>query len=152
LTVEEAEHHFGQYDGSVPICQVAAETYRALEREVQSYRSECDADTVLFYRLGADHATAARNAEQAGYDRGLKDARYSDLVEAACVLRELFCGDTVHMALAGNPNACEAMEARIASAVAKVSPIIGEATTALETGSAGTTEGRAPSNTERPEQ
>lgn len=74
-TVEEAEHHFGQYDGSVPICQVAAETYRALEREVQSYRSECDADTVLFYSLGAEHASALREAEQTGYDRGLADAK-----------------------------------------------------------------------------
>lgn len=74
-TVEAAEHHFGRMDGCEPICQVAAETYRALEREVQSYRSECDADTVLFYSLGAKHAAALREAEQTGYDRGLADAK-----------------------------------------------------------------------------
>ena len=33
--------------------------------------------------------------------------RTEHLVEAAAVLRELYCGDTVHMGLAGNPSACE---------------------------------------------
>ena len=74
-TVEAATHHFGRHDGCTPICQVAAETYRAMEREVQSYRSESDADTVLFYSLGAKHSNALREAEQAGYDRGLADGQ-----------------------------------------------------------------------------
>lgn len=96
-TAEEAEHHFGRMDGCTPICRVAAETYRKMEREVQLYRSECDADTVLFYSLGGKHATALREAEQIGYDRGLADAqahpetlgliRHSDLTAAVGLLK-----------------------------------------------------------------
>lgn len=66
--------------------------------------------------------------------------RVEHLMEAAEILRDLFCGDTVHMGLAGNPKACAAMEDRIARAVANASPFIGPATTASAVGTDGSLE------------
>ena len=72
-TREEGLLHFGRAEDCTPICGVAAETYRQMEQAVWEYRNECDATSKTFYSLGAEHQTKLREAEQAGYDRGLAD-------------------------------------------------------------------------------
>lgn len=83
--VAAAREHFGETLDDEPICQVTVERYRAVERELESYRNESDATSRTFYDIGHRAAVAARDAEQKGYDRGLADAKaYPEtLVEGA---------------------------------------------------------------------
>lgn len=71
----EARLHFGDSCVQEPICGVTAERYREVERQLEEYRSESDATSKTFYSLGAEHYRKERDAEQAGYDRGLADAK-----------------------------------------------------------------------------
>lgn len=70
-----AREHFGATELADPICGVTAERYREVERQLASFLAETDAASTTFYRLGAEHAAKERRAEQAGYDRGLADAK-----------------------------------------------------------------------------
>lgn len=71
----EAREHFGDTMDDEPICQVTAERYRAVERELDMYRNESDATSKTFYDIGHRAAVAEREAEQKGYDRGIADAK-----------------------------------------------------------------------------
>lgn len=70
-----AREHFGDTMDDEPICQVTAERYRAVERELESYRNESDATARTFYDIGHRAYKAERDAEQKGYDRGIQDAK-----------------------------------------------------------------------------
>ncbi len=72
---DEAAHHFGKYEDCLPVCKIGAEQFRALENEVQTWRTESDAASKEFYSLGAAHHVALRKAEQESYDKGLADGR-----------------------------------------------------------------------------
>jgi hypothetical protein len=70
-----AREHFGDTLEVEPICQVTAERYREVERQLESYRNESDATSRTFYDNGHKAAVAERDAEQKGYDRGIADAK-----------------------------------------------------------------------------
>lgn len=72
---DEAREHFGETLDDEPICQVTAERYRAVERELQTFQNEADATSKTFYDIGHRAAIAERDAEQKGYDRGIADAK-----------------------------------------------------------------------------
>jgi hypothetical protein len=72
---DEAAHHFGKYEDCLPACKIGVEQFRALENEVQTWRTESDAASKEFYSLGAAHHVALRKAEQEGYDKGLADGQ-----------------------------------------------------------------------------
>lgn len=74
-TVEEAEAHFGKFQDCTPACRIGVELFRKMEDELQSWRTESDSASKEFYGLGAAHATALRQAEEQGYERGLADGR-----------------------------------------------------------------------------
>ena len=86
VTREEGLLHFGRAEDCTPICGVAAETYRSMEQSVWEYRNECDAASKTFYSLGAEHQTKLREAEQAGYDRGLSDGQALAGNAASCAV------------------------------------------------------------------
>lgn len=71
----EAREHFGDTMDDEPICQVTAERYRTVERELVGYQNESDATARTFYDIGHRAAVAERGAEQKGYDRGIADAK-----------------------------------------------------------------------------
>lgn len=71
----EAREHFGDTMDDEPICQVTAERYRTVERELVAYQNESDATARTFYDIGHRAAVAERDAEQKGYDRGIADAK-----------------------------------------------------------------------------
>ena len=70
-----AELHFGKFQDCTPICKVGAERYRDLEDQLAAYRSESDEASKTFYGMGAQHAVALRQAEEEGYEKGLRDGR-----------------------------------------------------------------------------
>lgn len=87
-TIGGAQDHFGATPDKKPGCllkvSVGAERgllmeLRRVEAELATlYRERADADTDLhreIYRLQSRHADALQNAETAGYERGLRDAR-----------------------------------------------------------------------------
>ncbi len=71
----KARQHFGESCDCEPLCQVAGERFREVERQLAEYQSESDATSKTFYALGADHYRKERDAEQKGYDKGLADAK-----------------------------------------------------------------------------
>jgi hypothetical protein len=86
---EAAQDHFGDMTDQ-PACQLNAleggilALYREAQRELHTWRVEDNASAREFYALGAKHHTALRDAEQAGYDKGLADSRaLSSRVEKA---------------------------------------------------------------------
>ena len=72
---DAARQHFGRFEDQDPICGVTAERYREVERQLDEYRTESDAQSRFFYEMGHKHNVAVRDAEQKGYDRGLADAK-----------------------------------------------------------------------------
>lgn len=70
-----AREHFGETLDDEPICQVTAERYRQVERQLLMYENESDATSKTFYDIGHRAAIAERDAEQKGYDRGIADAK-----------------------------------------------------------------------------
>lgn len=87
-TVGGAQDHFGATPDKKPGCllkvSVGAERgllmeLRRVEEELAKlYRERADEDTHLhreIYRLQSRHCDALRNAEEAGYARGLRDGR-----------------------------------------------------------------------------
>ena len=79
-----AARHFGSDDGCYsdgPACKLneqdggILELYRRALDEISKLQSEDSPTHLEFYALGAEHHQALIDAEQAGYDRGLKDAR-----------------------------------------------------------------------------
>lgn len=75
MTEDEARHHFGPSTAEEPICQITAERYRQVERELWEFRNESDATTRTFFENGAKAQQMATDAEQKGYDRGIADAK-----------------------------------------------------------------------------
>ena len=77
---KEAALHFGPGIYSDPACQVDAVHLRDLERELERYRED---DTDLHRQIAAmesKHQQALMREEEAGYARGLHDARTGGLV------------------------------------------------------------------------
>ena len=72
---DAAARHFGRFEDCTPACRVGIEKFREMEAELQTWRSETDHTSREFYALGAEHNRKQREAEQAGYDRGIADAR-----------------------------------------------------------------------------
>lgn len=71
--VADAALHFGRE--SVAACQIDVAAVRGMEKELTSYRQE---DTDLhrqIHRMESAHQTALMRAEEAGYDKGLRDGR-----------------------------------------------------------------------------
>jgi predicted transcriptional regulator len=79
-----AIHHFGHNEGETPACKIkGAGEYALLDalRKAQLARDEAwqalsaeDTDSArVFHAMQADHQVALRQAEQAGYDKGLAD-------------------------------------------------------------------------------
>lgn len=67
--------HFGTDQSSTPACRVDAAELRLMEAELASYRNE---DTELHREIGrltAEIETQKQRAEEAGYARGLDDAK-----------------------------------------------------------------------------
>lgn len=91
--VIKAKDHFGSTLDSIPACQIKAheghlvEYIRKLEADLSQYRGE-DSDIMRSIRtLEAELFTAKRDAEQLGYDRGVRDAYRDAPVEARGALR-----------------------------------------------------------------
>jgi hypothetical protein len=78
-----ARDHFGADPLADAACRIKAGeelglvmALRRAEAELQRYRAEdSDADR-RYYRQQAEHATALRRAEEAGYIKGVRDARH----------------------------------------------------------------------------
>jgi hypothetical protein len=72
----DAIEHFG-IPGTVvtTACQVDAKRLRELEAELARYRNEDSDLDRKYYAMEADHATALRRAEEAGYAKGLQDGK-----------------------------------------------------------------------------
>lgn len=75
----QAAMHFGATPDAEPMCRVPrkdwplAYAYRELEQELARYRAEdSDKDRELS-AMQDEHARALRRAEEAGYERGLRD-------------------------------------------------------------------------------
>ena len=94
-TPGSARDHFGAHMGATPGCQIKAGEERGLlmalrraEKELERYRAE-DSDADRRHRaLVSDHGRELIQAEQCGYDRGLRDARS----DAAAALAKTFVG------------------------------------------------------------
>lgn len=74
-TRESAQEHFGRSEYQTPGCQIDIAEYRRME-EVN--RRHCDADTDLHREIHAEQSKGQQNAiraEEAGYAKGLADAR-----------------------------------------------------------------------------
>lgn len=70
-----AEIHFGKSERQSPACQISVEHYRWME---ESHRRSVDEDTEALRALRTmvgEHETLRKSAEEAGYARGLSDAR-----------------------------------------------------------------------------
>lgn len=79
-----AAEHFGADQTAAPACKIAAHeghlvTYiRRLEADLASYRAE-DSDVMRSIMvLESDHRQALMRAEEAGYEKGLRDGRVVD--------------------------------------------------------------------------
>ena len=97
-TFGAARDHFGADPLCDPACRVKAGEERGLvmalrraEAELARYRAEdSDADR-QFYKMRAEHVVALRQAEEDGYNKGVRDALAEPrpitdaMVEAACV-------------------------------------------------------------------
>jgi hypothetical protein len=76
-----AMDHFGVDQGAEPACKIKVgdernlvSRIRDLEAQLARYRAE-DSDTDrAMYRMQAEHLVALRRAEEAGYERGMRDA------------------------------------------------------------------------------
>ena len=70
-----AREHFGESLCADPACQIDMTDVRGMENQLRQYHEE---DTVLHRKIRsmeADHATALRREEEAGYAKGLVDSR-----------------------------------------------------------------------------
>jgi hypothetical protein len=87
----KARKHFGDDITSEPACKIAGfegglvAYIRDLERQLETYRAELDPITMAWSAREADHQRRVKDAEQKGYDAGLRDARAEalDLISAA---------------------------------------------------------------------
>ena len=76
---EAAREHFSETEYREPACRLAERDgglvalLRKQEQELDRFRSEDSESARQFYALGAEHVTALRKAEEAGYERGLAD-------------------------------------------------------------------------------
>lgn len=90
-TVGSARDHFGANPDAQPGCMVRVSlggergllmALRKVEEELATlYRERCDEDTHLhreIYTLQSRHSDALRQAEDAGYARGLRDAKHEE--------------------------------------------------------------------------
>lgn len=82
-SVGSARDHFGATPEAEPGCMIRVQygeergllmALREAEQELARLRSE-DRDAEQFYRLNAEHTRALREAEERGYERGLRDGR-----------------------------------------------------------------------------
>jgi hypothetical protein len=72
--------HFGASESAEPACKIKGDSdhylvqyIRDLEAQLASYRSETDAITRAWYAKNADHSAALRQAEEGGYNKGVRD-------------------------------------------------------------------------------
>lgn len=82
-----ATEHFG-YDGDDPACKIAGRDWhliahiRKLEAQLVTYRND-DSDIMrAMYTMEADHRQALIRAEEAGYNKGVRDMRNEQLTAA----------------------------------------------------------------------
>ncbi len=71
----DAAVHFGTHERQNPACLIDISEYRAME---ELHKKNLEEDTELhraMFHLKGEHALALRRAEEAGYARGLLDAR-----------------------------------------------------------------------------
>ena len=77
-----AREHFGDDQDATPVCHIRLAGEAALitllrkqERELARYRAE-DSNTLrALWSMQADHRTALKREEEAGYAKGLRDAQ-----------------------------------------------------------------------------
>lgn len=81
-----AREHFGRDEGAQPVCLIrtAGETallsaLRQAEDQLVAYRAEDSAIMRSMWAMQADHKVALRREEEAGYAKGLRDARREQL-------------------------------------------------------------------------
>lgn len=76
-----AQLHFGDGPDREPVCKISAEDrglvrrFRAMERELERYRDEDSDKDRQMAGMCADHARALQREEEKGYERGLRDGR-----------------------------------------------------------------------------
>ena len=76
-----AQEHFGDSECEECACKLSATDkgllglYREARQQLDEYHREDNESYREYYRLGAAHSTALREAEQSGYDKGLADGR-----------------------------------------------------------------------------
>lgn len=76
-----AAEHFGPECDGIVACKLNGmeggllKLYREAQDELRTYRREDNAAYREFYAIGADHSVKLRQAEEQGYERGLKDGR-----------------------------------------------------------------------------
>lgn len=78
VDANKAEEHFGRSPIAEPACLIDISKFREMEVLREQY---CAEDTDLhrqIQRMSADHEIALRRAEEAGYARGLRDARIGE--------------------------------------------------------------------------
>ncbi|MCW3477391.1 hypothetical protein [Limobrevibacterium gyesilva] len=85
-TPGSARDHFGADPLAEAGCQIKAGEERGLlmalrraEKELERYRAEDSAADRQFHAMRAAHARALIRAEEAGYEKGLKDGRSLDV-------------------------------------------------------------------------
>ena len=75
----DAGEHFGGFEGALAACQIKGHEHgllqlvRELEAQLRRYREEADPLTRAMEGMRCEHAQALRRAEEAGYDRGVRD-------------------------------------------------------------------------------
>jgi len=94
-TPGSARQHFGSDPLKDPACRIKVGEERGLVAEIRrleaklgAYRSETHEDQTRWHAQAADHRRALVQAEQKGYDKGLRD-RYVDLYRLSHAARAL---------------------------------------------------------------
>lgn len=89
MTIADAKRHFGTDQSDDPGCLLKLqggetgllEILRCRERELERYRDEDSDKDREMYSMKADHSRALIDAEQKGYDKGLRDGCNLDPAE-----------------------------------------------------------------------
>ncbi len=129
LNPTHAAEHFGRDEGSTPACKLSSSeghlvTYvRKLERELDSYRAENSDIEKAWFAKDYECREAVRNAEQKGYDMGVRQANamYGDVMPITTELLRIVAVAIMH----GMPITQDVADARN-KAVAIIAKITGE--------------------------
>lgn len=87
----QARLHFGKTEHSTPACQYDVAMLREIE---ETQRRHAEDDTELdrqIYRMQSQHTVELRRSEEQGYERGLKDASYTNVRNAVLEEAALVC-------------------------------------------------------------